>query len=93
MGCCDSEGEVKLWECSTGVLLIGCLALLEAQRAKFLLADRAAGVVTSAVRGTEFLLAAVMTLPGVFAGNPDNRNTTGSGRVWVQTGIFSEPRD
>ena len=23
MGCCDSEGELKLWECSTGVLLIG----------------------------------------------------------------------
>ena len=34
-----------------------------------------------------------MSLPGVFAGNPDNRNTTGSGRVWEQTGIFSEPRD
>ena len=58
MGCCDSEGEVKLWECSTGVLLIGCLALLEAQRAKFLLADRAAGVVASVVQGAEFSLAA-----------------------------------
>ena len=34
-----------------------------------------------------------MSLPGVFAGNPGNRNTTGSGRVWEQTGIFSEPRD
>ena len=35
----------------------------------------------------------VMSLPGVFAGNPVNRNTTGSGKVWEQTEFFSKPRD
>ena len=35
----------------------------------------------------------VKTLPGVFAGNPDNRNTTGSGRVWVTNWDLSEPSD
>ena len=35
----------------------------------------------------------VMTLPGVFAGNPGNRNTTGSGRVWVTNWDLSEPSD
>ena len=35
----------------------------------------------------------MMTLPGVFAGNPDNRNTTVSGRVWVTNWDLSEPSD
>ena len=38
----------------TGVLLIGCLALMEAQRAEFLLVESVGGVGRSAVRGAEF---------------------------------------
>ena len=37
----------------------------------------------------------VMTLPGVFAGNPNNRNNTGSGRFGYKLGSFQsqETRD
>ena len=39
------------------------------------------------------LFVTVMSLPGVMAGNPGNRNSTGSDRVWEQTEFFSKPRD
>ena len=42
---------------------------------------------------TLMLIIIVMSLPWVLAGNPSNRSSTRTDRVWEQPEFFGKPRD